>query len=105
MDRANPFDDLSDFDAAPKARPVEAKAIDRIAEAHGFPSRRPAPVEPPQASRNVRRRYLTGRNRQLCIKVTAQTAERFVRMADEKNVPFGELLDRALDALEVQCQG
>lgn len=100
MSRANPFDDLSDFNAAPKARPVEAKTITRIAEEHGFPSRQPPQAELAPLQRPARRRYVTGRNRQINIKATNETVERFIRMADERNVPFGELLDLALDAIE-----
>ncbi|NML88107.1 hypothetical protein HHL26_03350 [Sphingobium sp. TB-6] len=40
MSRANPFGDLDDFAAPPAARPVEAKAIDQLAQASGFPSRK-----------------------------------------------------------------
>lgn len=100
MTRANPFDDLSDFASAPKPKPVETKALSRIAEEHGFPSRQPLAADPAPVARPARRRYVTGRNRQLNIKATNETVERFIRLADERNVPFGELLELALDALE-----
>lgn len=99
MERANPFNDLS-TDFAPKkaaARPVEAAQIDRLAQENGFPSRERAPSQPVQ---RVRRRYTTGRNQQINIKATSETIELFYRMADERSVPLGELLDRALQALQ-----
>lgn len=100
MSRANPFNDLTDFAPKAHAKPVEPQQIERIANELGFPSRQPvvASLAPSEAPK--RRRYTTGRNQQLNIKVTAQTVERFYRMADQHGVPLGELFDRALQALE-----
>jgi hypothetical protein len=107
MERVKPFENLDDF--APKkapVKPVEPTQIDQLARESGFPSRQPqtapavqtaAPV--PVASR-PRRRYITGRNQQLNIKATSETVNRFYRLADERNVPLGELLEMALMALE-----
>jgi hypothetical protein len=50
--------------------------------------------------RRKRRVYTTGRNRQFNIKATAETVERFYKLADEHDVPLGELLELALYALE-----
>lgn len=109
MTRANPFEDLSDFQPTPAAKPVPVAAIDEIAEQAGFPSRKPraakaaAPaVSAPISVEPVRavRRYTTGRNRQINIKATDATIERLYRLADERGVPLGALLDQALDALE-----
>lgn len=104
MTRANPFTDLSDFAPKSQAKPVEPQQIERIASEMGFPSRQanvpPAAAEP--APR--RRRYTTGRNQQLNVKATAQTVERFYRLADQQGVPLGELLDQALQALEKATQ-
>ena len=101
MNRVNPFDNLSDF--APKTDPksVERGQIDRLAQENGFPSRqaKKAPAASPAAV-PPRRRYTTGRNQQINIKATAETIARFYRLADEKHVPLGELLDQALIALE-----
>ena len=72
--------------------------IDRIAEENNFPSRQ-APKGPATPSRK-QRRYRTGRNRHLGIKATEETLERYYKAADERNVPLGELLRLALDALE-----
>lgn len=109
MTRANPFEDLSDFEPTPAAKPVPVAAIEEIAEQAGFPSRKPraakvaaTKVSAPIAVEPVRavRRYTTGRNRQINIKATDATIERLYRLADERGVPLGALLDQALDALE-----
>jgi hypothetical protein len=101
-ERVNPFANL---DAIPEFRPkprrelaVANDAIERIAEENNFPSRQAtrAPKEP----KRKRRVYTTGRNRQLNIKATAETVERFYKMADERKVPLGALLEQALDALD-----
>jgi hypothetical protein len=104
MTRANPFTDLADF--APKAqpKPVEPQQIERIASEMGFPSRQPAAAPAAPSIAPKRRRYTTGRNQQLNVKVTAETVERFYRLADQQAVPLGELLDRALQALEQSIQ-
>jgi hypothetical protein len=80
--RADPFGDLSEFRPAPKATMA---AIRDASEAAGFLSRAP-------------RRWRTGRNVQLNLKVSARTAERFATLADARKVPFGALLEQLLDA-------
>lgn len=100
--RVDPFAKLKDppvFTTKPKAeKPVANEAIDRIAEQNNFPSRQAAKAS--ATPRRKRRVYRTGRNQHLGIKATAETIERFYKAADEKNVPSGELLRLALDALE-----
>jgi hypothetical protein len=101
--RANPFADVEALPAfTPKPKPkaprtVPKEKIDQIAEANGFPSRQagraPAPRPP-------RRRFRTGRNQQINIKATFETITRLYALADAQRVPLGELLERALDALE-----
>lgn len=110
MSRANPFEDLSDFEPTPAAKPVPVAAIEEIAEQAGFPSRKPRAAAKPAAVKasapiavepaRAVRRYTTGRNRQINIKATDATIERLYRLADERGVPLGALLDQALDALE-----
>lgn len=101
MSRANPFEDLSDFTPKAQPKPVEPAQIERLAQENGFPSRQPkAAPEAPQTAIRPRRRYTTGRNQQLNIKATADTIARFYRLADERRVPLGELLEEALAALE-----
>jgi hypothetical protein len=100
--RVNPFATLADppvFTTKQKEdKPVEKEVIARIAEENNFPSRQATKTskEPPRK----RRVHRTGRNRQFNIKATNETVERFYKMADEKHVPLGELLEQALDALD-----
>jgi hypothetical protein len=100
--RVNPFATLNDppvFATKAKAeKPVPTETIERIAEDNNFPSRQAAKA--PKEPRRKRRVYTTGRNRQFNIKATAETVERFYKMADERKVPLCELLEQALDALE-----
>lgn len=102
-DRVNPFGDLNDFVLAqPKEKspkPVEKAIIDQVAADNGFPSRQAFKPEPRPAPRQ-QRRYTTGRNQQINVKATAETITRFYEIADEMNVPLGEVLARALDALK-----
>ena len=100
--RVNAFATLNDppaFTPKPKSdKPVLKETIARIAEDNNFPSR-----EAPKTStgrRREQRRYRTGRNQHLGIKATAETIERFYKAVDARNVPSGELLRLALDALD-----
>lgn len=97
-DRVSPFGDLSSFPTKDKkgsSSPDEKAVIEQIAADHGFPSRQAAKsVSKPQ------RRHRTGRNQQINIKATADTIERMNRIADELRIPLGEVLERALKALE-----
>jgi hypothetical protein len=102
-ERVDPFASLVNPPAfAPKPRPEKAAAnndtSDRIAEENGFPSRQP--VRTPKQLKRKPRTYRTGRNRQFNMKAKPESVERFYRMADERSVPLGALLDLALDALE-----
>lgn len=125
--RANPFGDLGDFAAKPKAqaKPVEPAQIERLASEHGFPSRQGAAAAPaapkagpiaeakaaaraPAAANTPAktvRRYTTGRNRQLNLKASEETIERFYRLADAHKVPLAELFELAVDALEAAGKG
>lgn len=100
--RVNPFALLSEptaFTTKPKPeKRVDEAAIDAIARQENFPSRQ-APKANAQPKRQTRR-YRTGRNRHLGVRVTVETLERFYKAADARNVPLGELLRLALDALE-----
>lgn len=100
--RVDPFSILKDPAAfATKPKPekrIEESAIAEVAQQNNFPSR-----QAPKASaapKRKQRRYRTGRNRHLGIKATEETMERFYKAADARNVPLGELLRLALDALE-----
>jgi hypothetical protein len=100
--RVNPFATLTEppvFATKTKTeKPLAAEAIERIAEENNFPSRQAAKA--PKEPRRKRRVYTTGRNRQFNIKATAETVERFYKMADERQLPLCELLEQALDSLE-----
>ena len=101
-DRANPFADLTEFQ--PKPKPVQKAEIEKLAQENGFPSRQPVRETPTKTveSKTERkgRRYTTGRNQQINIKATSETIERLYKIADEKNIPLGQVLDLALDAFE-----
>lgn len=100
-ERVNPFGDLNNFEPAkPKTTSHATKAaIDQVAAENNFPSRQAAkPAE--QAGPRQQRRHRTGRNQQINIKATAETVEHLNRLADELGVPQGEVLARALKALE-----
>jgi hypothetical protein len=100
-ERVNPFATLVEppvFATKAKAeKSVPNETIERIAEENNFPSRQAAKTS--KEPRRKRRVYTTGRNRQFNIKATAETIERFYKMADERKVPLCELLEQALDAL------
>jgi hypothetical protein len=49
---------------------------------------------------NTERHLVTGRNQQLNIKATGETIEKLYKLADEGEVPLGELLKQVLDALD-----
>ena len=99
MSRANPFGDLDDFAPESPSRLVAAEAIDQLAHANGFPSRKaqsapsPAPVRQP-------RRHTTGRNRQINIKATEETITALYAIADDMGLPLGAVLEQALAALD-----
>lgn len=100
-ERANPFGDLSGFEPTkPKPTSQTTKAaIDQVAAENNFPSRQAAkPAE--HSGPRQQRRHRTGRNQQINVKATAETVAQFNRLADELGVPLGEVLERALAALE-----
>jgi hypothetical protein len=125
-ERASIFDDdmdidVSSFAARPKARATEAKAdremIRAVAEERGFPSREalktqapyteaPKPelqkYEPQKHEPMLQRRYRTGRNRQLNLKVTDEALRRFYALADLQGKVLGEVFEQAVEALEAQ---
>jgi len=104
MSRANPFGDLDDFAPQPAPRPIASEAIDQIAQASGFPSRKAQSgggegAAPPALARQPRR-HLTGRNRQINIKATEEVIATLYRIADERALPLGAVLELALAALD-----
>lgn len=110
-ERANPFGDLNDFaPAAPKAKAGNLEVVDQVAEQHGFPSRQPvkpagrAPIDPPgpasEREKLPSRRKLTGRSEQVNIKTTFAAKKRLMEISVERDMPLGEILELALQALE-----
>ena len=101
--RINPFATLAEPPVfEPKVKPekiVPKETIERIAKDNNFPSRQ-APDTVSTKPRRKPRRFRTGRNQHLGIKTTTEVQDRFYKAADERNVPLGELLRLALDALE-----
>jgi hypothetical protein len=106
MSRANPFGDLDDFTPQSGGRPVVSDAIEQLAQVSGFPSRKaqPVPEEPVKAPAHPagrqQRRHVTGRNRQINIKATEATIATLYRIADNRGLPLGAVLELALSALE-----
>jgi hypothetical protein len=100
-ERASVFDTGPDFDVAgfapqkPKAS-VAAEKVRQVSERASFKSREPAE---PKAAQREPRRYRTGRNVQLNIKVRAETLESFYALADSQGWVLGEALERAIAAL------
>src|ERR1700722_51409 len=87
------------FTTKPKPeKPVDETAVDEVARQNNFPSRQAPKAE--ALPKRKQRRYRTGRNRHLGIKATDETVERFYKAADTRNLPLGEALRLALDALE-----
>jgi hypothetical protein len=64
--------------------PAARDTIRDVSELAGFPSRAP-------------RRWRTGRNTQLNLKVSADVLARFTALADQRRIPFGALLEQLLD--------
>ncbi|MGA8672246.1 MAG: hypothetical protein WB679_20380 [Terracidiphilus sp.] len=100
--RVDPFAILKEptaFTTKPRQeKRVEESAVAEVARQNNFPSRQAPKAE--ASSKRKQRRYRTGRNRHLGIKATAETVERFYKIADARNLPLGEVLRLALDALE-----
>ncbi len=102
-ERASVFDTGADFDVSgfvpQKPRPAAPKeAVKRVSESASFKSREP--VEQKQSAAREPRRYRTGRNVQLNVKVRAETLESFYRIADGQGWVLGETLEKAIAALE-----
>ena len=108
--RAGLFEDELDVSGFAPKPPVRAEQVKAVAEEAGFRSRGPVPPlsppragrpakEPPQEERREQRRYRTGRNQQLNLKVRAQDAEAFYAIADAEGWVLGEAFARAVAAL------
>jgi hypothetical protein len=88
--------DVSDFEPVQPGKGrgfASPDQVRRVAEAAAFRSREPTPIP-------VYRRYRTGRNVQLNIKVRQDTLDAFNRLCDTYGWVQGEALERAVMALE-----
>jgi hypothetical protein len=108
--RAGLFEDELDVSGFAPKPPARAEQVKAVAEEAGFRSRGPVSPpsphragrpakEPPQEERREQRRYRTGRNQQLNLKVRAQDAEAFYAIADAEGWVLGEAFARAVAAL------
>ncbi|MDI7776648.1 stability/partitioning determinant [Asticcacaulis sp. EMRT-3] len=104
--RASIFDDDLDLDLSAFAprRPENVKpdkeALRTVAESRGFSSREPVSAPPAAPEPQLQRRYRTGRNRQLNLKVTDEALRRFYALADAQGLVLGEVFEQAVSALE-----
>lgn len=106
-ERASVFDGGGDFDVSeftpkqtkPKTE-TPAEAVRAVAENADFRSREPVTKPKKASSERERRRYTTGRNVQLNIKVRSETLEAFYAIADAQKWVLGETLERAVAALQ-----
>lgn len=106
-ERANPVADLArEFQVKTREKTprLPPEAIEKLAQENGFPSRQPSPPRPAEPARK-QRRYTTGRNVQIPVKGTAETKALLEAMADELQVPYGEVVARALAALRRELDG
>jgi hypothetical protein len=108
-ERASVFDSADDFDVGdfapkrPKSDPKSEAAPDAVravSEASSFRSRDPVAAKAEEPPRREPRRYRTGRNVQLNVKVRAETLDAFHAIADAQGWVLGETLERAVAALE-----
>ena len=109
-ERVNPFGDLGDFAPSLAKHKTEAQdVIDQVAASHGFPSRQPvkqsapeasAPPAAPEKAQLPSRRRTTGRSEQINIKTTFAAKKRLMEISVERDMPLGEILEQALEALE-----
>jgi len=111
-ERASIFDNDTDFDVSgfgPKKQGREGEAspevVRAVSEASRVPSREPVTTakhtsKTQGTSNREPRRYRTGRNVQLNIKVRAETLDSFYALADRQGWVLGEALERAVAALE-----
>jgi len=104
-ERASIFDDdldLTAFDTRPQKPKPDKESLRAVAEARGFPSREATPVTAPEPV--LQRRYRTGRNRQLNLKVTDEALRRFYALADAQGLVLGQVFEQAVEALENQLK-
>ena len=93
---------LEDFAPTPATRSAApAEEAQKLAEAAGFRSRDPKPMEAPKPLRRRR----TGRNAQFNIKARPETIEAFCAVADANGWGLGETLEKAVELLTAAYSG
>lgn len=101
QERVNPFpklqdgelENLDDFTTKtpPSIKPSK-EMVNAVAAAAGFPSREPQ-------KQKEQRRYRTGRNLQMNLKVSKAAQELFFELVDEMEQPQGLVFELAVQAL------
>jgi hypothetical protein len=113
-ERASVFGNEDDFDIAdftPKQAVKEtpqasAEEVRAVAESSSFRSRDPSPTPAPATvaekliQKREARRYRTGRDTQLNLKISEETRRSFYAIAYKQGWVLGETLERAVTALE-----
>jgi hypothetical protein len=96
--------DLSAFrpKAAPEAQGPPVDLVRQVTEAARFPSRQApaAPPAPPAREPHKPRLWRTGRTAMFAAKITPEAHAGFYRIADAHNMKIGEVVERALAALQ-----
>lgn len=88
--------DVSDFKPTASGNGALREQVKAVAEPASFRSRDPIAAEP----RREQRRYRTGRNVQLNLKVRQEDADAFYALADRHGWVLGEAFQRAIEALQ-----
>ena len=99
-ERASVFDDEMDLSGFQPKPPAKAQEVREVAERAGFTSREPA-APPAEPVRREQRRYRTGRNVQLSLKVRQEDLDAFYQLADREGIVLGEAFARAVAAWKV----
>ena len=108
-ERASVFGNDDEFDVSGFApKPIEKPAakpeqVRVVSEAASFRSREPTPAPvavPAEAHKREQRRYGTGRNVQLNIKVRPEDLERFLTLCDQHQWVQGYGFQQAIEALK-----
>ncbi len=95
--------DLSSFKPKPAARPEQVRDV---AEQAGFRSREAAPpAATDEPAPRPQRRYRTGRNVQLNLKVRREAVDAFYKIADAQGWVLGEAFEHAVAALTKNIEG
>ena len=105
-ERVDPFGSLDDFaPAATKPNTKHVEVAEQVAAENGFISRRPVKSAQPTIKEQLpSRRRSTGRSEQVNIKTTFAAKKRLMEISVEHDMPLGEVLEQALEALEQKWQ-